>query len=94
MSVHPCVCVCARVCVFECICVCVCMCKCAWGMLSLFADLVNSFHNAFFALVYIALGWLSSFETKKHKSLNFDTSPIPGGGRGEFRRQIKRKESQ
>lgn len=51
--------------------VCVCMrpfvCVRAWGILSLFTNLVNSFHNAF-TLVYIALGWLSSFvQNKKAK---------------------------
>ena len=44
----------------------------------------------FFPLVYIALGWLSS-SPQKHKSLNFDTSPIPGGGKGEFRRPNKKE---
>lgn len=37
-----------------------CVCVSAWGILSLFTNLVNSFHNAF-TLVYIAVGWLSSF---------------------------------
>ena len=36
------------VCLCICVCVCVCVCVRAWGMLSLFTDLVNSFHNAFF----------------------------------------------
>lgn len=46
--------VCLNVCVF------VHLLVCAGGILSLLADLTNSFHNAF-TLVYIAVGRLSSF---------------------------------
>lgn len=42
------------------VCLKVCVHLCARGILSLFTNLINSFHNAF-AFVYIAVGWLSSF---------------------------------
>lgn len=59
------------VCLNVCVCAFVYLFACAWGILSLFTNLVNSFHNAF-TLVYIAVGWLSSFiQNTKTKCWHF-----------------------